>query len=466
MSGIPIQEMKDFASDFGTDLQFGDDLGNVINLNDMGGDDFGMGLLANSNFGSGSSGNKQSNGGGSSGGQQSYSVAPPAPINNIELQPLEPLGGMDDFNIPIGGNMGPSVSFTRDSGNDFGNSQSSSAGGVAFQQSTQITAEDEKRQKADYITKLDRLEKRGYPVSKRFTMDNSLEEIKDEFNRLTDARSLETSIKFQRQMLVGLVTGLEMVNDKAVPDKLKANIDGWSESVHENLEDFDEVFEELYDKYKGKGNMPPEARLIFMLAGSGFMYHMSNSFMRKNMPSADDILRNNPQLRRDIAAASASAAGPGFGNFMGMAMPGGGGGGYSAEPQGQQPMGQAGAFYQSSMQPQTAMPSVQMPQQYAAAEPPRAVRKEMRGPSGVDDIMGIFEEVRAAELGQVQPPSPQQGRSQIYTQPAISALNEMQSVGSDDFASRADSTMTGRTRGTAARRKATAPVGNVVSLNL
>ena len=459
MSGIPIQEMKDFASDFGTDLQFGDDLGNVINLNDMGGDDFGMGLLANNTFGSGngSGSNKQSNGG----GQQSYSVAPPAPINNIELQPLESLGGMDDFNIPLGGNMGPSVSFTRESSNDFGNAQSSSAGGVAFQQSTQITAEEEKRQKSDYITKLDRLEKRGYPVSKRFSMDNSLEEIRDEFSRLTDARSLETSIKFQRQMLVGLVTGLEMVNDKAVPDKLKANIDGWSESVHENLEDFDEVFEELYDKYKGKGNMPPEARLIFMLAGSGFMYHMSNSFMRKNMPSADDILRNNPQLRRDIAAASASAAGPGFGNFMGMAMPGG-----QPEPQGQPQMGQSGAFYQSSMQPQTAMPSVQMPQQYAAAEPPRAIRKEMKGPSGVDDIMGIFEEVRAAELGQGQPPSPQQGRSQIYSQPAISSLNEMQSVGSDDFASRADSTMTGRTRGTAARRKATAPVGNVVSLNL
>jgi hypothetical protein len=457
MSGIPIQEMKDFASDFGTDLQFGDDLGNVINLNDMAGDDFGMGLLANSNFGSGS---KPQSGSSSAPQQQSYSVAPPAPINNIELQPLEPLGGMDDFNIPLGGSSGPTVSFTKDSSSDFGNMQSSSAGGVAFQQSTQITAEEEKRQKAEYITKLDRLEKRGYPVSKRFTMDNSLEEIKDEFNRLTDARSLETSIKFQRQMLVGLVTGIEMINDKAVPDRLKANIDGWSESVHENLEDFDEVFEELYDKYKSKGNMPPEARLIFMLAGSGFMYHMSNSFMRKNMPSAEDILRNNPQLRRDLAAATASAAGPGFGNFMNMSMPGG-----QQEPQGA-PMGQAGAFYQSPMQPQTAMPSVQMPQQYAAAEPPRVARKEMKGPSGVDDIMNIFEEVRAAELGQVQPPSPQQGRSQIYSQPAISALNEMQSVGSDDFASRADSTMTGRTRGTAARRKATAPVGNVVSLNL
>ena len=131
---------------------------------------------------------------------------------------------------------------------------------------------------------------------------------------------------------------------------------------------------------------------------------------------------------------------------------------------------QNGAFYQSPQQPVTAMPSVQIPQQFAAAEPARVARKEMNGPSGVDDILNVFREVRDAEVGgfmnkpSTPPPSPG-SHSQMYMQPAISALNEMQSVGSDDFASRADSTMTGRTRGTAARRKAM-PIGNVLNLNV
>ena len=38
-------------------------------------------------------------------------------------------------------------------------------------------------------------------------MDNSLEEIKTEYFRLVDARQLETSLKFQRQMLMGAITG-------------------------------------------------------------------------------------------------------------------------------------------------------------------------------------------------------------------------------------------------------------------
>ena len=62
----------------------------------------------------------------------------------------------------------------------------------------------------------------------------------------------------------------------------------------ENIEDFDEVFEELYDKYKGRGNMPPEAKLLMSLVGSGFMFHMSNSFFRSKMSNMtpDDIFRN------------------------------------------------------------------------------------------------------------------------------------------------------------------------------
>jgi hypothetical protein len=462
MSGISISDMKDFATDFSSDFQLGNDIGNVIDLNDLGSDDLGMSLLANNNINGGNSyKNKE---------QSSYNVSPSPAINNIELHKIDSLGDFDDLNIPLADGSVPSVTFTKEE-SIFGNNQSSSASNIQFQGAAKIDPEEERKQKADLITKLDRLEKRGYPVSKRFTTDNTLQEIQDEFNRLTDARSLETSIKFQRQMMMGLVTGLEMMNEKVVPDRLKVNIDGWSESVHENIEDFDEVFEELYDKYKGKGNMPPEARLIFALAGSGFMYHMSNSFMRKNMPTADDIFKNNPQLRRDFATAMAQQAGPGFGNFMGMSMPGGQQPQPAMQPQqGSQFGGQTGAFYQPPQQPATAMPSVQIPQQYAASEPVRVARKEMNGPSNVDDILNKFQEVRAAEIGGFmnRPSTPPQSpgvHSQTFMQPTISALNEMQSVGSDDFASRADSTMTGRTRGIAARRKAM-PIGNVLNLNV
>jgi hypothetical protein len=231
----------------------------------------------------------------------------------------------------MSGLSGPSapieIQFSKDtspnfSGSLFSNSQTAplSSSSLAPAPAPRLTAEEEKAEKSDLINKLQRLESKGIAVSRRYTMDNTLEEIKQEYARLVDSRNLEASLRFQRQALMSVVTGVEWLNGRFDPFDLK--LDGWSESVHENVEDFDEIFEELYDKYKERGKMPPEARLVMALAGSGFMCHVSNTFLRSRMPSMDDVLRNNPEIARQMATAAAKQAGPGFGNFMSMAMGG------------------------------------------------------------------------------------------------------------------------------------------------
>ncbi len=483
--GIPISDMREI-------VDIGDmDVGNVININDIGSDDFRMGLLANTNVNL----TRDSPAGGNT-----VSINAPPPLDgDINIMPLEPLD-MNSFDIPVGtgdilgggGDVGmiPNITINKESTSLFENSQSSagySAGG-GFMSAQSMNPEQERKEKSDLINKLDRLEKKGFPVSRKFTMENSLDDIKSEFNRLVDARQLETSIKFQRQMMMGMVTGLEMMNEKFNP--LDWKLDGWSESVHENIEDFDEVFEELYDKYKGKGNMPPEARLLFMLAGSGFMFHMSNSFFRAKAPSMDDIFAQNPGLRAQFAQAAAQSAGPGFGNFMGMAMGGG-----QPMPQQQAPGGPGGMFFQSPMSPpMTQTPMATMPQSAAAAEAPRVVRKEMKGPAGVDDILKTFQEVRQAEVnfgatmgntfgggGTGAPvggpggpggfgmpldgiPPFGGGSSPAFNAPAAMAAAEIQSLASDDLGS-VGTSATGTTRGGSRKRKGV-PIGNTVTLNV
>ena len=484
--GIPISELKDIANEFG-----GGDIGNVINLSDIAGDDLGMGLLSNIKVGP------------ANGGTTVNVMAPPPLGSDINISPLEPID-MNSMDIPLSSTVGeigshPTFTINRESSSLFDNGQSNSGNGLGFSSSVTRDPEEERKEKTDLINKLQRLEKKGFPVSRKFTMDNSLDEIKAEFDRLVDARQLENSIKFQRQMMVGLVTGLEMMNEKFNP--LDWKLDGWSESVHENVEDFDEVFEELYDKYKGKGNMPPEARLLFMLAGSGFMFHMSNSFFRKQAPSMDDIFAQNPQLRAQFATAAASAAGPGFGNFMNMAM--GGKGGPAAAPAPfqapQAPGGPGGMFYQpsaagampmsSGMPPSTSVPLASMHQSSAAQEPPRVARKEMKGPSGVDDILNTFREVRSAEVeygmgmmgggGPGGPGGPGGfggmgplgvsmgvGPSGVFNTPASAAAAEIQSLHSEDIRSQAESQYTSATKNGGQRRRKPVPVGNTVTLNV
>ena len=143
--------------------------------------------------------------------------------------------------------------------------------------------------------------------------------------------------------------------------------------------------------------MPPEAKLLMSLVGSGFMFHMSNSFFRSKMTNVDptDIFKNNPQLAKQFAQAAAQQAGPGFGNFMGAAMGMPQGMPQQQQQQQQQQMG-ANPFNQAS---NGIAPPMQMPQSsYAQQSQQQPQRREMKGPSGVDDILKTFQEVRNAEL--------------------------------------------------------------------
>ena len=164
-------------------------------------------------------------------------------------------------------------------------------------------------------------------------------------------------------------------------------------------------------------------------------------------------------LAKQMAQAAASQAGPGFGNFMGMAMGMPQMGGMPQMPQqmpqsamAMDPPGPTGGFFGNNSR---SAPNPSQTAQAAAAAP----RREMKGPSGVDDILKTFEEVRRAEIDSIgRAPPPMNNTAQ---QPALVAVSELQSIASDDFASQAESMRSGGRRG---RRKA--PVGNMVSLDV
>jgi hypothetical protein len=456
-SSVTISDMQNFVEGLGSsDIQISSNIGNVIELGgeDLG-DDLGASLLTSSRVAA----RPASNG-------APQSISAPEPIGDIGIGIGEPLEAIS-FDIPTGNGSGlPEISINRES-NDFGpslfsNDQTATGPSINLAAATRLNPEDEKKKKIDLINKLNRLETKGYTLSKHFSMDNTLDEIQMEYDRLVDAKNLEASIRFQRNCLMGVVTGFEFLNGKFNP--FDWQLEGWSEAVHTNIEDYDEVFEELYDKYKGKGNMPPEGKLLMTLVGSGFMFHMSNSFFRQKMANVNpaDIFRNNPDLMKQFAGAAAQQAGPGFGNFMGMAM--GSQQQQQGPPVGMPPsMSGPGQFYQASNAP----PMPQMPQNMVAQNPPQVQRREMRGPSGVDDVLKTYQEVRAAELesNPLMMPAPPQMFSQ---QPAVQAMNEIASIHSrqDEELSQLESVRTGMTGSRRGRRKAAIPVGNTMTLNL
>lgn len=179
------------------------------------------------------------------------------------------------------------------------------------------TKEELLREKFQYLRKLETLEGKGVTLSKRYTMDSSLEEMKGEYEHIISEKERKNSVQFAGKALVTLITGLEFLNSKMDPFDIK--LDGWSEQINESIDEYDEIFGELHDKYKSKAKMSPELKLVFQLAASGMMIHVSNTMFKSSIPGMDDIMRQNPDLMQQFQKAAVSSmenSRPGLSNFM------------------------------------------------------------------------------------------------------------------------------------------------------
>ena len=156
-------------------------------------------------------------------------------------------------------------------------------------------------EKADLVNKLGRLEKKGFTVNKRLNAYSPIDELRTEVKRITYSIDVDKSIKFSRRMLIACTTGLEFLNKKYNPFEIQ--LDGWSENVMENVDDYDEVFEELYVKYRTKMHVAPEIKLIMMLGGSAMMFHLTNSMFKSVMPNMNDVIKQNPGLVQNMMSA-------------------------------------------------------------------------------------------------------------------------------------------------------------------
>ena len=185
----------------------------------------------------------------------------------------------------------------------------------------QMSKEELLRDKFKYLRKLEALELKGVTLTKKYSMESPLAEMQGEYEMIMEEKSKQNSIKFQSNMLMAVINGIEFLNNKFDPFDIK--LDGWSDQINENLTDYDDVFAELFEKYKSKASMAPELKLLFQLGGSAMIVHMSNTMFKSAMPGMDDILRQNPDLMRSFqnaAVNSMSQSSPGFGGFMSSMM--------------------------------------------------------------------------------------------------------------------------------------------------
>jgi hypothetical protein len=173
------------------------------------------------------------------------------------------------------------------------------------------------KKKFTYIQKFDEWEKKGVQMSKKYTYDDNLQEMIAEHDSILENKIKKNNVKYYGQMLLTLINGIEMLNSKFDPFDIK--LDGLAEQISENLNDYDDVFEELSDKYKDSVKIAPELKLIFKVGSAAAILHVTNTMFKNAVPGMDELLRQDPKLMRDFQNAvsnSMAKNNPGFDGFM------------------------------------------------------------------------------------------------------------------------------------------------------
>ena len=103
-----------------------------------------------------------------------------------------------------------------------------------------MSRDDMLKEKFKYLRRLEALEKKGVELSKKYSMESNLQEMMGEYETIMDEKSKQNSVKFQGNMLMAVINGMEFLNSKFDPFDIK--LDGWSEQIQENINDYDQVF--------------------------------------------------------------------------------------------------------------------------------------------------------------------------------------------------------------------------------
>ena len=183
----------------------------------------------------------------------------------------------------------------------------------ASSNNVKMSDREKRRKKRAMIKKLDEWYEKGLiKHTSNFNMDSDYDEVEDEYETAMEDKRKKDSVKLQGWWFTTIINSLEYAN--AVFDPFGLNLDGWGEQINEDIDSYEEIFEELHDKYKG-GKMAPEVSLLLRVAFSGAVLNITNKALSTSTPGFNDIIKQSPELMKMFSTATAQTMGqqnPGF----------------------------------------------------------------------------------------------------------------------------------------------------------
>jgi len=162
----------------------------------------------------------------------------------------------------------------------------------------ELSYQETRLRKIEMLRKLSEIKTKGFTLSKEYDFNSSLEEMEYEFELLKSFADKRNGVKIFKGGLLQAVSVIEFLNDKY--DPFDFHLSGWGDHMQLEVDSWEDVLEEIYEKYKGSGRkMAPEIKLLYLIIASAGAFHFTKSQSSK-LPGLDSILASNPGLLSKI----------------------------------------------------------------------------------------------------------------------------------------------------------------------
>jgi hypothetical protein len=162
----------------------------------------------------------------------------------------------------------------------------------------ELSYQEMRLRKIEMLRKLSEIKTKGFTLSKEYDFNSSLEEMEYEFELLRSFADKRNGVKIFKGGLLQAVSVIEFLNDKY--DPFDFHLSGWGDHLQLEVDSWEDVLEEIYEKYKGSGKkVAPEIRLLLLIVASASAFHFTKSQSSK-LPGLDSLLTSNPGLLSKI----------------------------------------------------------------------------------------------------------------------------------------------------------------------
>jgi hypothetical protein len=155
--------------------------------------------------------------------------------------------------------------------------------------------------KLDMLRKLGELKQCGVHLSQNYNLDSELDMMQYEYKLHHDIRSKQNSVQWMSHMMIGIVKGMEMVNDNYNPFDIK--LGGLSDKISSDMHNYYAVLGDIYEKYNQPGKqMAPEMRLLLMISGAALGMQVNKITGMGGMSNTVKTEENLNELREKAEA--------------------------------------------------------------------------------------------------------------------------------------------------------------------